>query len=113
MTSLVESAIQNIVTQVAVQFFAKQLVVSPQDKVDSRKKKKDSWFRCIIINVAKSLVALDQCKGCFIAAWVVRRTKLRLKETKSRLVSIINILKIINACQDIVKHGKNCTDEGF
>ena len=40
MTSLVESAIQNIVTQVAVQFFAKQLVVSPQDKVDSREKKK-------------------------------------------------------------------------
>ena len=35
-TSLVESAIQ---TQVAVQFFANQLVVSPQDKVDSLKKK--------------------------------------------------------------------------
>ena len=44
MTSLVESAIQNIVTQVAVQFFAKQLVVSPQDKVDSRKKKKKRFM---------------------------------------------------------------------
>ena len=31
---------------------------------------------------------------------------LSLKETKSSLVSIINILKIINACQDSVKHGK-------
>ena len=31
--------IQNIVTQVAAQFFAKQLVVSPQDEVDSLKKK--------------------------------------------------------------------------
>ena len=36
-----------------------------------------------------------------------------LKETKSTLVSIINILKIINSCQESVKHGKNCTDEWF
>ena len=36
-----------------------------------------------------------------------------IKETKSSLVSIINILKIINACQDSVKRGKNCTDEWF
>ena len=38
---------------------------------------------------------------------------LSLKETKSSLVSIINILKIINACEDSVKRGKNCTDEWF
>ena len=38
---------------------------------------------------------------------------LSLKETKSSLVPIIDILKIINACQDSVKHGKNCTDEWF
>ena len=38
---------------------------------------------------------------------------LSLKETKSSLVSIINIPKIINACQDSVKRGKNCTDEWF
>ena len=35
-----------------------------------------------------------------------------IKETKSSLVSIINILKIINS-QDSVKRGKNCTDEWF
>ena len=34
---------------------------------------------------------------------------LSLKETKSSLVSLTYILKIINACQDNVKHGKNCT----
>ena len=38
---------------------------------------------------------------------------LSLKETKSSLVSIINILKIVNASQDNVEHGKNCTDEWF
>ena len=31
---------------------------------------------------------------------------LSLNKTKSSLISIINILKIINACQDSVKHGK-------
>ena len=35
-----------------------------------------------------------------------------IKETKSSLVSVINILKIINA-QDSVKRGRNCTDEWF
>ena len=34
---------------------------------------------------------------------------LSLKETKSSLVSLTYILKIINARQDNVKHGKNCT----
>ena len=36
-----------------------------------------------------------------------------LKETKSSLVSTINILRIINVCQDSIKHGKNGTDEWF
>ena len=35
------------------------------------------------------------------------------KGTKSSLVLIIYILKIINLCRDNVKHGKNCTDEWF
>ena len=37
------------------------------------------------------------------------------KETKSSLISITYyyILKIINVCQDNVKHGKNCTHEWF
>ena len=35
------------------------------------------------------------------------------EETKSSLASIKYILKIINVCQDNVKHGKNCTDERF
>ena len=35
------------------------------------------------------------------------------KETKSSLVSITHILKIINTCQENVKPGKNCTDEWF
>ena len=35
------------------------------------------------------------------------------KETKSSLVSITYILKIINVRQDNVKHGKKCTDELF
>ena len=35
------------------------------------------------------------------------------KETKSSLVSIPYIPKIIKACQDNVKDGKNCTDKWF
>ena len=35
------------------------------------------------------------------------------KETKSSLVLIIYILKIITLFRDNVKHGKNCTDEWF
>ena len=38
---------------------------------------------------------------------------LSLKGTKSSLVSIIYILKIINSYHDNVKHGNNCTDEWF
>ena len=34
-------------------------------------------------------------------------------ETISNLVSITYILKIINACQDNVQHGTNCTNEWF
>ena len=45
--------------------------------------------------------------------FVVFEDMLSLKKTKSSLVSIINILIIINACQDSVKHGKYCTDEWF
>ena len=37
---------------------------------------------------------------------------IKLDQCKSFLVSIINILKIINS-QDSVKRGKNCTDEWF
>ena len=56
----------------------------------------------------------DQCKSLLMgksrSATNFRRLWrcLSLKETKSSLVSIINILKIINAHQDSVKHGKNC-----
>ena len=56
----------------------------------------------------------DRCKKSRPATNFRRLWRcLSLKETKSSLVSIINILKIINACQDSVKRGKNCTDEWF
>ena len=60
----------------------------------------------------------DQCKSLVWESYVRQQifvvfACLSLKETKSSLVSILNILKIIIACQYSVKRGKNCTDEWF
>ena len=57
----------------------------------------------------KSLVEKSRSATNFRRLWRC----LSLKETKSSLVSITNILKIINACQDSFKRKKHGTDEWF